>query len=209
MIQIGDRLGIPTGMTTLAPNPSRPALVALLLASALATAPAHAEVPSVDAYAGQALVLGTGHRHHPGGGSGTGGGRSGASLRSGQNHTEGTGGERSATVSGSGQSQAKGPGAGESVSGGTPAAGSAAGDAARTTATGSRSTGARSGASGAGEEAFARAHRLRSTTQGGSDAGTFSGTDLLVLIAALVCLVGVATTLRVTRHSGRAAARRP
>jgi hypothetical protein len=197
-------------MTTLASIPSRPVLAALLLASALAAAPAHAEAPSVDAYAGQALVLGAAHHRHPGGGSG---GRSGVPSGSSRGRAGGGGaaGGRSGAASGSGQNQAQGRGGSGTASGKTASGGSGARGVTHPTASGGQPpTGARSGGSRAAEGFSGEAGLSASAARGGSQAsaGAFSGTDLLVLIAALICLVGVGTVLRVARRSSRAAAHR-
>jgi hypothetical protein len=200
-------LEIHSGMTIRLRAPSHLTVsVVVLLAGVLGAVPARAEVPSVDAYAGQALVLGGGTHHHKGG-SGTGGGQSGAGSGATHSATGGaaTGSSGSSTV-GSSHSQATG-----STTKGT-ASGKPASDAGgrETAAAGSRrsSTGAiqSGGTASSGRSGALSPSATLSAEQ--SEGGGFTTMDVLLLVLGAACLVGVATVLRMARRSSRTEARR-
>jgi hypothetical protein len=154
------------------------ALAVLLVAPA-----ARAEVPSVDAYGGEALVLGTPHHHGGGtnqrsGGGGHSEGSSESSASSGNSRSSGGGGSSSTGSGGSGSSEGGGatthPGSGGN-NGTQPikASGSAGGGA----------------ASKGGSQPITPV----------SSTSAFSAGDILLIFAGLLCIVGVGVVLRVAR----------
>jgi hypothetical protein len=170
---------------------------ASILATAALTCPvvadrAHAEVPSVDAYGGQALVLGAPHHRHPGGGSPSGSGnRSSGGGRS-------SGGSSSGS-SGGGASGSRGQGASGSsqkASGPNGASGNRASRESGSTRTG----GASGGRGGTASEAQGGSEQ---SVLGGKPAASTSGfgvSDVLLLIAGLICLAALALLLRAARR---------
>jgi hypothetical protein len=124
---------------------------------AVATPSASAELPSQDAYAGQALVLGSPHPHHAGGRTGT-RNRSGSSGESGSSGGSGGSGE-SGSSGGGGSSGAGGGAGGPGSSGGAGGSGG----------TGAQSSGGTDGSSGAGHAgAAAGAGAAGALTRAGS-----------------------------------------
>lgn len=180
-------------MTRFAPISSRMVLLAAIAAFALVASPVRAEVPSLDAYAGQALVLG---KPRPP--------RTRVVIAR-------KGGEASGGASASGQ--AGSPSIGISGSGtGGPASGKSA------RAAGSGQSGSRRGSSGnpsgVGKGANGEAHDLRAAqraehssdlraAQRAASSSALAGLDVLLLVVGVVCVAGVGTVLRLSRWKRR------
>lgn len=159
-------------------------ILAALATAACSLAPAaSAEVPSVDAYGGEALVLGSSHRHGHGGGSGTGAGRRGAT---GGSTGQGSGSATSSSGSSSGSSSHV-SGSGGAQAGGRRSA-TSGGATGQASAGGSEAT---TGSSGSRPASFAD-HQAASSS-------AFGTTDILLLIAGVVCLAALALVLRTVR----------
>jgi len=177
-------------MTRFAPISSRTVLSAGIVACALIASPARAEVPSLDAYAGQALVLG---KPHPPSMGGVVGARKGAAASGGANA--------------SGQAGSPSRGAGGSGTGG-PASGT------RVRATGSGQSrsprGSSGNPSGAGKGANGAEHDLRAaqpaasssdlrTAQRAANSSALAGSDVLLLVVGVISVAGVGVALRLSR----------
>lgn len=175
-------------------------LSASLLATCVLVSSASAEVPSVDAYGGQALVLGAPrHRQPPGKGPG-------ALTRSNAHNEVKSSGEQarpsvraSGVTSGASASTSAGPAT--AADGGSHRTG--AGDKAR----GEQSAGKQAGTSHANGAESANGAGLKtplpaslsSPASPASGSSAFSASDLLLLFAMLLCLTALAVTLRMTR----------
>lgn len=182
-------------MRTLASTSSRLAPTACVLACALAASPARAEVPSVDAYAGQALVLGKPHRPNSGDRSGAHGGptASGGSSASGTNSTSSSG-QNGSRATGRNGSSAGGKAVETTVSGQGAGAGSTQAGAAG---------GKSNGASGSNGQAIRSPTTLPAGISSSSESSsTFSGLDVLLLVAGFVCLLSTGVVLRLARRHG-------
>src|SRR5450759_4807797 len=164
------------------PSPCK-ILLAAGVACALAAAPASADVPSLDAYAGQALVLGGPHHPHAGGHSGG---------RNGPGSSGGGGGSGSAVGSGSS------PGSGASSSPGSSAGSTHAGSGTSRSRSGAASpTGTgRSSASETGSP-----QRSPAVARLTASSVPLSGLDVLLLAVGLVCLVSTGVVLRRARRT--------
>jgi len=164
------------------PSPCR-ILLAAGVACVLAAAPASADVPSLDAYAGQALVLGGPHHPHAGGHSG------------GSNAPGSSGGG-----GGSGSAVGSGPSAG---TGSSPGSGSSAGPTQANSGT-SRSRAGAASPAGTGWPAGKTGSPQRSpaTAQLTGSSVPLSGLDVLLLVVGFVCLVSVGVVLRHARRTG-------
>lgn len=164
-------------------------------------APARGETPSVDAYAGQALVLGNPHQAHsqvrPGGRGNTGSAR-------GAGQGEATAGRESSSEpsAGSGSSSGNGPAGGASQAPAAQAHGNvsppdgAAGHAALPGSATRPGTGGSAGTTGGSSP-----RRLILTAAPASSSLPLDGLDLWMLVAGLLLLLGTAVTLRCTRAS--------
>jgi hypothetical protein len=193
-------------------------LLAAGVVCSLAAPSASAELPSQDAYAGQALVLGSPHPHHnnahsrarngPGSSGGSGSSSSGGNAGGGG----GGGGGGSSGGAGSGGASARGSGGTGSSSGGR-SSGAAAGSGAAASVTHSSSaphassSPSRSSAAptrtptGTGRSADATGGSPLETTQPAAGSVPFSGLDVLMLVVGLAVLLGTAALLRGARRS--------
>jgi hypothetical protein len=193
-------------MTRFAPIPSRLVLFAGIAACALVASPARAEVPSLDAYAGQALVLG---KPHPPSMGGVVGARKGAAASGGANASGQAGspsrGAGGANASGHAESPSRG-------AGGSGTGGPASGTRARATGSGQpRSPRGSSGnPSGAGKGANGAAYDLRAAqpaarssdlqaAQRAANSSALAGSDVLLLVVGVACVAGVGAALRLSR----------
>jgi hypothetical protein len=163
-------------------------LATFALAVCLLAPTAQAEVPSVDAYGGEALVLGTPHHRGAGGTtqrSGGGSGSQGSSetgASSGNGHSPGSSGGGGSSSTGSGGSGSTGGGASTHTGGG----GANNNGTQPSNGSGSGSGGSSKGGSG-------------NATPVSSTASAFSGGDILLILLGLLCIAGVGVVLRVAR----------
>lgn len=175
--------------------PTTRILAIACLTCAIAATEARAEAPSVDAYAGQALVLGAPHHSHGGVNKGPGG--TGGVEREGGGETRSTTGSAGSTT-----------GRTSSGSGAPANTGSVAGSKAPSSATRSGSpNGAESGSRSRHSEATpgpaagAQTQRTPSLTiRPASDSVPLSGLDVSLVIVGVLMLVGTAFALRRTRE---------
>lgn len=158
---------------------------ALLVAGSVflcVAAPAVAQVSSLDAYAGQAAVLGGGNSHTGGGGGGTGGG-----TGSSGGGTTGGGGLPATHSANAGSSSsaagASGPAVPSSPSGAVKPSPARAGHAA---------LGTRAASAGGGAPAVG----TRGQTRASEGSNPFSGVDLIVLVAGGLGLLGTGMLIR-------------
>ncbi|MGH2880668.1 MAG: hypothetical protein ACRDK4_13820 [Solirubrobacteraceae bacterium] len=160
-------------------------LAFILTVGALASA-ARAEVPSVDAYGGEALVLGHPHKQVSGGA-----GNQGRRSR----ESDGTEGDSSNSPAGAGGSNGGGS------NGGGPAGGSSHGGAGTSSGRGAAS-GSSSGRPGAGSSAANGGSQATGGVQPAATTseGTFSTGDLLLILFGAACIAGIGVTLRVSRR---------
>jgi hypothetical protein len=158
---------------------------ALLVAGSVflfVAAPAVAQVSSLDAYAGQAAVLGGGNSHTGGGSSGTGGG---------------TGSSGGGTTGGGGLPAAHAANAGSSNSaagGSAPAVPSSPSGVVKASPV--RGGRAASGTSAASAGGGAPAGGTREQTRASGGSNPFSGVDLVVLVAGGLALLGTGMLIR-------------
>lgn len=186
-------------------------LVASVLLIGIA-APAHAEIPSVDAYGGEALVLGKPHHRrqaNPNGANGT--SRSGDSNRSSSSNDEGSGtippagkppggtGNAGGTSSGTGAPSGSSTGAPQPPPHGAHATGPAAGGSQAGSHTDSGASAAREQGAGT-SPAQDLAYAYPTATTKPSGAGALGTGDILLIVAGLLCIVGVGVVLRRTRR---------
>lgn len=173
------------------------ALLGGCLALALPAAPAAAELSSVDAYGGQAQVLGKPvHRHVKSGSSGTQGSRAGSGRSAGASGSQTAGGGSSETSVGSGSHSGGG-----SISTTHVTTGSANGASSHTGSGGtggngagsSTSTGPTSGAAGAGQSPPVALADSAAVSDGSL---SLSSLDVLLLVALCAGLVGVGVLIR-------------
>jgi hypothetical protein len=180
------------------------------LALALTAAPASAEISSVDAYGGQAQVLGKPVHHHPraaGGSSGArdsgresgqstgasgsdagGGGSAGSSSGSVSHSTSGSSSGAPATPN---HPHGANPAGGGSTTGG--GGGSGAGSHGGGATAGAAGTGGASGASGTGQSPPIAAANVAEVSNGSL---SLSALDVLLLLAVFVGLAGVGVLIR-------------
>lgn len=193
-------------------------LLASVLLLGIAAPLAHAEIPSVDAYGGEALVLGKPHHHSrgaPDGGAGT--SRSSGSRAGSFHGPNRSGNEANGAVGAtpSGRSGGSGGSGGTATGGTSGTSGSHAPQAPRphgSLATGSTSGqgqagggtdggASRTGASGSGTRAgqdLAYAYPTATTRPSGASA--LSTGNVLLILAGLLCVVGVGVVLRRARR---------
>ncbi len=196
------------------PTSSRASILAIAIAWAVAAPSASAELPSQDAYAGQALVLGSPHPHHASGHSGARNG-SGSSRESGNSSggggsaggpggSGGGGGSGGASVSGGAGAHSSG---GRSSSGGSGrSAGSAAGSgsSAGVARAGSAPHPSRPVATPAGTGLSTHAtggSPVAAVTQPAAGSVPLSSLDALLLMAGVAALLGTAALLRGARRA--------
>lgn len=184
------------------PSPIAPAVVwatcAALCALGVLGAPgvASAEVPSVDAYGGQALVLGAPHHRHPGGGSGS-------QTQSGGRQASGRPTGASASGSTGIGPSAKGPSGGDSAgSGGSAGAGHKPGPGTKAAPGTASPNGDRSANGGPGRTSGANGETSQpANAKQPASSSAFGASDILLLIAGAISLAALGLWLRTSRRA--------
>lgn len=185
-------------MSLLTPRSSSKVLAATALACGLLAAPATADVPSLDAYAGQALVLGRPHAHHAHGRRG--GGAAAVTLPSATNARNGGTGEPS---SGGGESPSRGeatPG-----SGAPPASTHPGGAAPRVAAPGRSNAAGRASSTGA-RSRHPSAPMPAPAAVRGQLAGSsmpLGSLDIALIVIGVVALIAMTAMMRRLRRASR------
>lgn len=177
---------------------SAPRVLAIAgLACALTASPARAEAPSVDAYAGQALVLGTPHHSHGGEHRG---GHSGPAGSARESRNEPNASAGSGPSSGSGSS---GPSSGAGSSTGSARGNSStyvhSTNSANSVTRSGRSAATPNSGAGASSGQTGRSQGQPLTTQPADSSVPLSGSDVSLLVAGALLLLGTAFALRRTR----------
>jgi hypothetical protein len=197
----------PIRWSSLPGAPLSRALLGGFLALALTAAPAAAELSSVDAYGGQAQVLGKPvHRHVKAGGSGTQGAGGGSDRSAGASGSQTAGGGSSETSAGSGSHTGGGAnattpattgavnGASSQTAGGGTGGRSAGGNGGAAGGAGSSmSAGGTSGAAGGGQSPPVALADSAAVSDGSL---SLSSLDVFLLIVLCAGLVGVGVLLR-------------
>jgi hypothetical protein len=176
----------------IAPRRSLAAAVAAAAAAicALTAAPAPAESSSVDAYGGQAAVLGKPGHH---------GKRAGTPARGaggGGETTEGRSTDQAGGAAGSGPNTGSGPGSGAGSAGAGGSSSSRSSGAASGAASGTRAGGT-GGQAGSASAAVPDAEQPLAGARGDAAAALpLSASDVLLVLAGLLCLIAIVPILR-------------